>query len=144
MDLGAGVRLRSAGKMALEEYAQLMRESAVGLSLMVSPHPSYPPLEMAHFGMRVVTNGFADKDLSRWHENIHSLRDCSPESVAAALGGCCDAVETNPAAGPRGRSLVPEYLSDAPPFPFVGEIVRMLRKAGIAVERLPGEAPALP
>ena len=47
-----GRAMNSLGKLALEDYAMLLRGSAVGLSLMASPHPSYPPLEMAHFGIR--------------------------------------------------------------------------------------------
>ena len=56
--------MRALGKLDLDAYGSLLRESAVGLSLMVSPHPSYPPLDMAHLGLRVVTNGFGPKDLS--------------------------------------------------------------------------------
>src|SRR5690606_30111304 len=63
-------RVRPLGKLSLEAYARLLCESAVGVSLMCSPHPSYPPLEMAHFGMKVITNRFANKDLASHHGNI--------------------------------------------------------------------------
>ena len=48
--LGDGATLRSVGKLDLEAYARLLRQAAVGISMMVSPHPSYPPLEMAYLG----------------------------------------------------------------------------------------------
>lgn len=53
---GPGRSMRSLGKLPLEDYARLLQTTAVGLSLMCSPHPSYPPLEMAHFGVRTITN----------------------------------------------------------------------------------------
>ena len=34
-------------KLSLKSYAELMKKSSIGISLMESPHPSYPPIEMA-------------------------------------------------------------------------------------------------
>ncbi|MBP7967934.1 MAG: hypothetical protein KAZ24_00570, partial [Brachymonas sp.] len=59
--------------------------TAVGLSLMVSPHPSYPPLEMAAFGARVVTNGFANKDLSTVSPSLVTAQPPNPDGFAKAL-----------------------------------------------------------
>src|SRR4029079_11557858 len=73
VELGRGLRMRARGKLDIEAYASLLTAYAFGLSLMVSPHPSYPPLDMAHLGMRVVTNSFGPKDLSSWHQNIVSV-----------------------------------------------------------------------
>lgn len=42
-----GNTLVAGGKLTLEKYAEILAESSVGVSLMCSPHPSYPPLEMA-------------------------------------------------------------------------------------------------
>jgi beta-1,2-rhamnosyltransferase WsaF-like protein len=71
----------------LDEYAQQMRQSDILLSLMLSPHPSYPPLEMAACGGLVVTNSYdcktADR-LAQISENIIAA-DCTVESLAAAL-----------------------------------------------------------
>ena len=47
--------------MDLDGYARRMRSCDVLLSLMLSPHPSYPPLEGAASGAVVVTNAFANK-----------------------------------------------------------------------------------
>lgn len=77
--------LHALGKLDLHAYAQLLATSAVGVSLMVSPHPSYPPLEMAAFGMSVVTNRFANKDLSSFSPNIRSAEQFSPEAIADAI-----------------------------------------------------------
>lgn len=84
LDLGP-FTLRALGKLDLPAYAQLLATSAIGVSLMVSPHPSYPPLEMAAFGMGVVTNRFANKDLAGFSPNIHSAEQFSPEAIAATI-----------------------------------------------------------
>ncbi|MER2511117.1 MAG: hypothetical protein ABTQ25_01620 [Nitrosomonas ureae] len=90
IDLGNGVVLRSVGKLNLDEYSELLIRSAIGISLMISPHPSYPPLEMAAFGIKVLTNGYANKNLSNISPTIHSLDCCDPHSLAAALVTTCD------------------------------------------------------
>ena len=97
--LGAGRKMHSIGKLSLEAYAELLREAAVGMSLMSSPHPSYPPLEMAHFGVLTITNRYANKDLSSSHDNIISLDDIRPETIAKALALACRRFEENPRAG---------------------------------------------
>ena len=103
IDLGGGAMLRSSGKLDLDAYARLLRGSAIGVSLMVSPHPSYPPLEMAHLGMLVLTNGFGAKDLSSWHDNIRSVTDIS---ARVARGRAVRAVSTV-RGGPGGRGAGP-------------------------------------
>jgi hypothetical protein len=106
------VTLRSVGKLSLDEYAAMLRGTAVGLSLMASPHPSYPPLEMAHFGVLTITNDYAFKAMASAHDNISALRDIRPESIAAALSAACARFEADPGASARGRSHRPSYLSD--------------------------------
>jgi O-antigen biosynthesis protein len=91
LDIG-GVQVHGLGKLVMGAYADLLATSSVGLSLMVSPHPSYPPLEMAAFGMRVITNGYANKDLSRLSSNIHSVAP-TPEAIADALARSCTEAE---------------------------------------------------
>jgi hypothetical protein len=128
IDLGDGVVMKSLGKLTLEDYARVLNESAVGLSLMVSPHPSYPPLEMSHYGMWAITNSYENKNLSSWHDNIVSLIDYSPESIAHNLSVLCQRVETDPTSGWDGKSHLKHYLSDAPPFPFIEKIQELLPK----------------
>jgi hypothetical protein len=53
------------------EYAALIREIDVGLSLIDTPHPSYPPLDLAASGAVVVTNTCGLKQsLAGYSENI--------------------------------------------------------------------------
>jgi hypothetical protein len=76
---------RTTGKMTIEEYAGMLSKSAVGVSLMVSPHPSYPPLEMALAGCETITNAYEGKDLSLRADNIHSLTRLNPTALADCL-----------------------------------------------------------
>jgi O-antigen biosynthesis protein len=85
--LGRGAMLRPTKWVNLEGYARQMRESDVLLSLMLSPHPSYPPLEMAASGGIVVTTTFGNKTaarLSRLSSNIIGVEP-TIESIAGAL-----------------------------------------------------------
>jgi glycosyltransferase involved in cell wall biosynthesis len=59
--LGQDATLVPAPWLPLRGYAQQMRESDILLSLMLSPHPSYPPLEMAACGGLAVTTVFGNK-----------------------------------------------------------------------------------
>jgi O-antigen biosynthesis protein len=126
IDLGGGVVMKSVGRTSLEQYARILLESAIGVSLMVSPHPSFPPIEMAHFGLWTITNRFANKDLSLLHDNFVSLEDARPDSIADHLIMLCRRFEADPASGYRGASRMPHYLDDTPTFPFVGDLVKDL------------------
>lgn len=59
--LAAGHRLQPAPWMDYEGYARSLREADVLLCPMLSPHTSYPVLEMAASGGLAVTNTFANK-----------------------------------------------------------------------------------
>ncbi|MBB6123744.1 glycosyltransferase involved in cell wall biosynthesis [Sphingobium subterraneum] len=74
--LGHGATLECAPWLGLAGYAEQMRESDILLSLMLSPHPSYPPLEMASSGGLVVTNSYANK-------TSEQLADISANIIAA-------------------------------------------------------------
>jgi O-antigen biosynthesis protein len=126
VQIGHGMVLRSVGKVSLDQYAALLHESAVGASLMISPHPSYPPLEMAHFDMLTVTNRFGSKDLATWHDNIISIDQCTPEAVAEALAGQCARFLQDPETGSRGISRAPGYLDNSPPFGFLPQLAQDL------------------
>jgi len=75
-----------------EAYADLAGTIDLGLSLMYTPHPSYPPFDLAASGAVVVTNKFANKqDLSNYSRNIicaelstDALVDALREGVALA------------------------------------------------------------
>jgi hypothetical protein len=127
IDLGGGMTMRSIGKLDLAAYATLLREAAIGISFMVSPHPSYPPLEMAHLGMLVLTNQFGAKDPATWHSNIVAVDDISAEAVAKALSGLRRRFEADPSAGAAGQSRRAAYVRDDAPFPFAPEVAALLR-----------------
>ena len=80
-----GATLKSLGKLSIHDYSLLLLNSHVGVSLMASPHPSYPPLEMATFGLQVVTNNYLGKNLNGTHPNIHSLTTLSTSLLAEEL-----------------------------------------------------------
>lgn len=90
IDLGEGAVLRSVGKLSLQDYAGLMTETYAGISLMVSPHPSYPPLEMASFGVKTITNRFYNKDLHTFSDCITSVQNCSAYEIASQLNRICE------------------------------------------------------
>ncbi|CAH0194176.1 hypothetical protein [Roseomonas sp. CECT 9278] len=66
------------------DYAALVRSTDLGLCLMSTPHPSYPPLDLAASGAVVVTSRHGRKqDLSALSANII----CADPSVAGLLDG---------------------------------------------------------
>ncbi|MBZ9849647.1 sulfotransferase [Mesorhizobium sp. CA14] len=83
------------GKVSLEEYAKYLSRASVGISLMISPHPSYPPLEMAHAGLVTVSNNYDTKNISARSENLVGLDQVTPDAVAAALESCIELAEHN-------------------------------------------------
>lgn len=85
LPLGPGAVLRPMPWKSLTDYAAMLGSSNVLLSLMLSPHPSYPPLEMAAAGGTVVTNTFGVKTaeaLGRISPRIHAVE---PEVEALAI-----------------------------------------------------------
>jgi hypothetical protein len=88
--------LEVLGKLGLEAYGGYLSRASVGLSLMLSPHPSYPPLEMAAAGIVTVTNACFGKDLGREGDNIISLAVITPETIADAIGSAIARVSATP------------------------------------------------
>ncbi|MEH6645907.1 rhamnosyltransferase WsaF family glycosyltransferase [Sulfitobacter sp.] len=94
VDLPNGLKLASLGKLPWEDYPAYLLSVDVGLSLMYSPHPSHPPIEMAASGVRVVTNGFGPKNLSTLSAAITSV----PAHVPALVGALHTAWTAGPVA----------------------------------------------
>lgn len=117
VELGNGMKVESLGKLSLDEYANLMAESYAGISLMISPHPSYPPLEMSTFGMKVITNSYANKDISEFNRNIISLDVVSPNLISEKImeinGGFEKQMEKN---------QNEEYINNDKMFDFINNI----------------------
>ncbi len=95
--LPGGHVIESLGKLPLADYPDWLLTVDIGLSLMLSPHPSHPPLEMAASGVRVVTNRFGAKDLGNLTPAIISVEPTAAE-VAAGLSR---AWALPPVAGPE-------------------------------------------
>lgn len=125
IDLGNNMILKSAGKLSLDDYSTALAASALGVSFMVSPHPSYPPMEMAVFGMGVISNRFENKDLSTWHSNITAI-DLSVDAMVDALLNNCNRFCRDGETFIKGNLLKPEYLLRENPFPFVPEVLTAL------------------
>ena len=61
LELAPGIFLQMVPKTSLQGYIDMLPGFDVGLSLMLTPHPSLVPLEMAAAGLATVTNTFANK-----------------------------------------------------------------------------------
>lgn len=85
-DLGSGVTIRQYPWSDYTSYARLLRGADVGLSLMLSPHTSYPPLEMAACGASVVTNTYSVKTAARLREISRNLIPVEPNLDAIVSG----------------------------------------------------------
>jgi hypothetical protein len=80
-----GYPIKTYQNMNWSEYAALVRKMDLGLSLMYSPHPSYPPIDLAASGAIVVTNLFGNKqNLSQYSKNI-ICRNFDTESLISGL-----------------------------------------------------------
>lgn len=100
ISMPGGITVQSLGKLPWEDYPKFLLGVDFGLSLMHSPHPSHPPIEMAASGVRVVTNTFGPKDLSALSPAILSC-----EGTAPALGAALSRAWTMPPVSPQERDI---------------------------------------
>jgi O-antigen biosynthesis protein len=108
--LGKGVFLNPLPWMSFDDYAKRVRTADLLLSLMLSPHPSYPPLEMAASGKLVVTNSFSVKTAERMKALSPNIIVAAPtaESVAAAIENAAGRVNAGlPSYDPSGAIALP-------------------------------------
>jgi hypothetical protein len=69
--LAGGIKPKIYQNMPWTEYAAFIRQADLSLSLMYTPHPSYPPLDLASCGAIAVTNKFGVKSsLEDYSSNI--------------------------------------------------------------------------
>ena len=73
------------GTMAWEAYAEFARTVDVSFSLMYTPHPSYPPLDMLCSGAVVLTNEFKNKKNLSYSDNM-ILAKLEKEDILEKLG----------------------------------------------------------
>ena len=123
--LADSIFLKSLGKLTLDEYAQLLEEAYAGVSLMVSPHPSYPPLEMATFGINVITNAYKNKDLSCFCKNIISINDVTPRNIGKKLKEVCSEYSSEVELPKLSGS---NYIDDLPEFGFVEDLLQCVQE----------------
>jgi hypothetical protein len=87
--LPGGVRPTLIENLNWHDYQQLLRRMDLGLSLMASPHSSYPPLDLAAAGVVVVTNTFGSEkqSLDQYSANIICCDPSLPSLVAGIEDG---------------------------------------------------------
>jgi hypothetical protein len=94
LELPRGVRPVLHQNLPWADYVALTRTVDVGLSLMATPHPSYPPLDLALAGAVVVTNRYGHKiSLDRYSDAIICVDPTVPalkEGLAAAVRRTAD------------------------------------------------------
>lgn len=85
LSFAAGPQPTRLQNLDWSEYAELIGGSDLGLCLMYTPHPSYPPLDLVASGAVVVTNRYANKtDLSALSPNLLTC-DLERESLVQGL-----------------------------------------------------------
>jgi O-antigen biosynthesis protein len=122
--LGNGVFLNPLPWMSFDAYAKRIRTADLLLSLMLSPHPSYPPLEMAASGKLVVTNSFSVKTAERMRAFSPNIIVAEPtaKSVAAALENAAGRINARlQSYDPSGSVALPLSWDDS-----LGKIVPVL------------------
>ncbi len=88
--LGNGVVVNPIDWLDYESYADLLRSSDVGISLMLSPHTGFPTLEMASCGMIAVTNTYSVKTAGRLRSFSKNIIPVAP-SLDSIVEGLMDA-----------------------------------------------------
>ena len=104
LPLGGGRMLRCATWADYASYGDMLRRADVLLCPMLSPHTSYPVLEMAACGGLSVTNTFATKTQARLAELSRNIIAVEP-TVAGFAGGLLQAARRTIANDPPAASL---------------------------------------
>ncbi len=110
--LGAGRMLVPAPWASYAGYADSLREADIMLCPMLSPHTSYPVLEMAACGGLALTNTYGPKTAEALSAMSPDIRGVAPtvEAFADGLRETADEVE---AGRPRSDRLVLPHTWDA-------------------------------
>jgi glycosyltransferase involved in cell wall biosynthesis len=91
LELKPGLPFELEPKTSLQEYIRKMADYDVGLALMLTPHPSLVPIEMASAGMWTVTNTLANKTSERLRDISTNLIGVQP-TVGAIVDGLVEAM----------------------------------------------------
>ncbi|THD42627.1 MAG: hypothetical protein E7774_14830 [Bradyrhizobium sp.] len=86
IEFRGGVKVIRHDMMGWREYKTFLTSIDAGFVLMYTPHPSYPPLDLAAMGVPVLTNQCGLKtDLARYSANILSA-PLAPQTLVEGLG----------------------------------------------------------
>jgi glycosyltransferase involved in cell wall biosynthesis len=92
LELGDGVRLRNLPRVGLEEYLGLLPTYDLGVALMLTPHPSLLPLEMAAAGLVTVTNTCGVKTADRLRALSSNILGVPP-TIEGVVQGIAEATQ---------------------------------------------------
>ena len=140
--LGNGVFLNPLPWMSFDDYAKRVRTADLLLSLMLSPHPSYPPLEMAASGKLVVTNSFSVKTSDRMRAFSPNIIVAEPtaESIGAALENAAGRINAGlPSYDPAGVIDLPSNWDQS-----MGDVVPELLRRIHELREAPPSTDPLP
>ena len=109
-----------------------MRESDILLSLMLSPHPSYPPLEMAASGGLVVTTCYEGKSASQLASLSANIIATEPtlEAITAGLATARSLVPNWAARTSAARVSLPQTWNDSLETVVPALVTRLLELQG--------------
>lgn len=116
VSLGKGVELKSFPQLCFEEYAERMRTADLLVSLMLSPNPSYHPIEMAASGKLVVTNSYGVKTKERLQAISPNILVAEPhvDGVTAVLKDALGRLNAGlPSCDPSGVVPLPRSWDDS-------------------------------
>jgi hypothetical protein len=99
--------MHSRAWLPYEAYGALLGEADLLVSLMLSPHTSYPPLEMAAAGGLVVTNSFGVKTAAALAAISPAIRGPAPAVVAVAEAVASAVAEAEAGARPASEIALP-------------------------------------
>jgi glycosyltransferase involved in cell wall biosynthesis len=113
--LGNGLVAENLEWLNFTRYAEKLRAATVGLSLMLSPHTSYMPLEFAACGIPVVTSCYANKTA----EALRAISPCligvkpAPQAIADGLEEAIRRAEQNRAEENAAKLAMPATWEEA-------------------------------
>jgi hypothetical protein len=100
--LPRGAHLDILNRTGQDEYGELLGRHDVGLSLMMTPHPSLPPIEMASAGLLTVTNSYDTKTAELLSTISGNLIVAQP-TIEGVVSGLAEAVSRVPETEARIR-----------------------------------------
>ncbi|RYH64030.1 MAG: glycosyltransferase, partial [Alcaligenaceae bacterium] len=140
--LGRGYVLSPAPWLDFEGYAAQMRGADVLLSLMLSPHPSYPPLEMAACEGTVVTTVYGSKTAERLAALSTNIIGVTP-SIGSLVWGLQRAIRRHDDLGATATPLSLPSTWNESMAPILPRLLEELAKDGIVpIDRARSLTPA--